>query len=317
MQTALIENVAREDLNPVDEARACADAGRGARALEGGARRPPRPHPPGDLEPDPAARPARRRARAARGGRAQRGPRPGDPDREGQRRPPPPRPRRGRRRLVGARDRAPGEARRGDPEREGRRRTPIRRRRCSGPRTRSSGRSGTGVRVRAAPQGLRAELQLRRRSTSCSSSRAPARAADPRLGRQPLDPPAVAVAGVAEAVVQAADLALPELDRLAGAAGSRPSAPGRGTVAAVEPLRRPRRAARRAPSRDVERPRLRRGPGAELGVARAGGEVGVGVGGAEPLDRARGRGPGGRARASRRSAPPRRRASSCAAFADS
>ena len=45
MQTALIENVAREDLNPVDEARACAalvdDLGLTKEELAA----PPRPHP--------------------------------------------------------------------------------------------------------------------------------------------------------------------------------------------------------------------------------------------------------------------------------
>ena len=43
LEVALIENMAREDLNPVDEARACAGSGRGARAHArggGSARRP-------------------------------------------------------------------------------------------------------------------------------------------------------------------------------------------------------------------------------------------------------------------------------------
>ena len=61
LQTALIENMAREDLNPVDEARACAalvdDLGLSKEEL---ARRLGRSR-ARDLEPDPPARPARRR----------------------------------------------------------------------------------------------------------------------------------------------------------------------------------------------------------------------------------------------------------------
>ena len=108
LQVALIENMVREDLNPVDEARACA-----ALVDELGLSReelgpPRRPQPPRRLQPDPPARPSRRGARAARVGRAQRGPRPRPARRRRQRRPPPPRPRRGARRLVGPRDREQG-----------------------------------------------------------------------------------------------------------------------------------------------------------------------------------------------------------------
>jgi len=71
LQTALIENVAREDLSPVDEARACAALVEDLAALEGGAGPSPRPQPLGDLQPHPPARPAGRGARAPRLRRAQ------------------------------------------------------------------------------------------------------------------------------------------------------------------------------------------------------------------------------------------------------
>ena len=93
LQVALIENMVREDLNPVEEARACAalveDLGLSKEDL---ARRIGRSRPAVsnlirllDL-PDEATRPARV-------GRAQRGPRPRPARRLRQRRPPPPRPR--------------------------------------------------------------------------------------------------------------------------------------------------------------------------------------------------------------------------------
>ena len=59
LQVALIENMVREDLNPVEEARACAALVDELEALQGGARPPRRPQPPRDLQPDPPARPSR------------------------------------------------------------------------------------------------------------------------------------------------------------------------------------------------------------------------------------------------------------------
>ena len=126
LQTALIENMAREDLNPVDEARACAAlvedlgltkeelgrrVGRSRAAISNLIRLLDLPDDALDLlEPSELSR----------------GPRPRDPAGPGQRRPPPPGPRRGRRRLVGARDGAPREARRKRP-REARPRRAARR----------------------------------------------------------------------------------------------------------------------------------------------------------------------------------------------
>ena len=108
LQVALIENMVREDLNPVEEARACAalveDLGLSKEDL---ARRIGRSRPAVsnlirllDL-PDEAIALARVR-------RAQRGPRPRPARRPRQRRAPPPRPRRGEGRLVGPRDREQG-----------------------------------------------------------------------------------------------------------------------------------------------------------------------------------------------------------------
>ncbi len=59
LQTALIENMAREDLNPVDEARACATLVEDLGLTQGGGRPAGGEEPPGDLEPDPDPRPAR------------------------------------------------------------------------------------------------------------------------------------------------------------------------------------------------------------------------------------------------------------------
>ena len=121
MQTALIENVAREDLNPVDEARACAtlveELGLSKEELAGrlGRTRPAISNlirlldlPDDVLELLAEGELSEGHGRAiliAKGNDVRR--------------------RLARdavaRRLVGARDRAPGEARRADPEREGRR----------------------------------------------------------------------------------------------------------------------------------------------------------------------------------------------------
>ena len=172
LQTALIENIVREDLNPVDEARACAalveDLGLSKEEL---ARRR-RPQPPRDLQPDPPARPARRGDRAARVRRAQRGPRPAPSCGPRQRRPPPPRPRRRSRRLVGARDREPRQA--GQPARQAGARTARRlqrrggARRCGRPRT---ARGGARPRGQGAPAGRPASRSSSVSRTSTRSLR--------------------------------------------------------------------------------------------------------------------------------------------------
>ena len=109
LQMALVENMAREDLNPIEEARACAALVEElALSKEDVARRVGRSRSTIsnlirllDL-PDQVAR-------AARVGRAQRGARPRAARRQGPGRAPPARPRGRRRRLVGPRDRAPGQ----------------------------------------------------------------------------------------------------------------------------------------------------------------------------------------------------------------
>ena len=108
LQVALIENMVREDLNPIDEARACAalveDLGLSKEEL---ARRVGRSRPAVSnlirlLElPDEALA-------LLEVGRADRGPRPGPARDPRQRCPPPPRPRRGQGRVVGSRDREQG-----------------------------------------------------------------------------------------------------------------------------------------------------------------------------------------------------------------
>ena len=67
LELALIENMAREDLNPLEEARAVRRARRGAGAHARGGRPARRPLARGGLEPAAAARPARRGADADRG----------------------------------------------------------------------------------------------------------------------------------------------------------------------------------------------------------------------------------------------------------
>ena len=160
MQTALIENVAREDLNPVDEARACAalveELGLSKEELAGrlGRTRPAISNLIRLLDlPDEVLELLVR-------GRAQRGPRPRDPDREGQRRPPPARARRGRRRLVGARDRAPRQAMR--RQRRAAKVVPHPDQEAALERAEEALERalGTGVRVRSAATGVRAEISF-------------------------------------------------------------------------------------------------------------------------------------------------------------
>ena len=57
LEVALVENMAREDLNPVDAAQGCGRAGGGARAHPRGGGPAGRAQPRGDLEPAAPARP--------------------------------------------------------------------------------------------------------------------------------------------------------------------------------------------------------------------------------------------------------------------
>ena len=81
LELALAENMARVDLNPIEEARACAMLVEDLGLTKEEVGRRVGQEPRGGVEPDPPARAARRGARADRGGRPERGPRPRDPDR--------------------------------------------------------------------------------------------------------------------------------------------------------------------------------------------------------------------------------------------
>ena len=144
LELALIENMAREDLNPVEEARACVAARRGAGADARGARPPRRPLAGRRLEPHAAARPARRGAGPADRRQAHRGPRPRAAAGRRPRRPPPPGPPRGR-------------ARAGP---------------CAAPRTRPGGRTRPPNRSASAAARSSMPITLRPRPTSRTSSAA-------------------------------------------------------------------------------------------------------------------------------------------------
>ena len=255
MQTALIENVAREDLNPVDEARACAalveDLGLSKEDL---ARRLGRTRPAlsnlirlldlpdevlgllaeGELsEPrtrDPAGAEQRRggcwRATLSpRAGRFAR-PRPGQA-----------------RGAVGAE---------GDPtSRPGGGAVARRGGARGGVRTRGQGALGAQGHSRGLSFGNERLLEFARQVSRGQAGAASA------SGRQPLDRPQLALAAVAEPVVQAPDLPLPELDRQR--ARCRPNAPG------AEP-RRPRSASASPTSRSSSRREL---SGSDWGDAQA------------------------------------------------
>ncbi len=339
--------MAREDLNPVDEARACAalveDLGLSKEEL---ARRLGRSRVaisnlirlldlPDDVLDLLAA------------GRAQRGPRPGDPP--GPRRRGAPRARsRGRgARLVGARDRAPRQGR-SPPASASEGRPPPRPGGRAGPRR---GGARVGARARAcASAPLAAGSAPSSTSTTWTSSSPSPGSASPAADRplrpdaprpplrptwmpsctmsciarstcvlrsQPLEPPAVPVARVAKAVVEAA--AWPCQNSISS---------GRTSEAAPERRARHVRRPRTVSSASLDqRRRAPRGRAAarlwgeaqapiceSRGRAR---EVLVRLGLGQPLHRARGPAPGGRARASRRRARRACVASSCAAFADS
>ena len=145
LDLALAENMAREDLNAVEEARACAMLVEDLGPHQGGGGPPRRPQPGGDLQPDPPARPPGGGARADRGRPAQRGPRPRHPDLQGPRAQA--RPRRGPPATRAGRCARPsaGRARRPAPRRRASARrsscTPTSPRRSPPPRTRWEPRS--------------------------------------------------------------------------------------------------------------------------------------------------------------------------------
>ena len=108
LEVALVENMAREDLNPIEAARAVAGACRGTRAHARGGGTARRAQPRGGLEPAAPARPARRGSGPRRGRRADRGARSRAAARGRSCGPPAPGPCRRRERLVGAGGRATG-----------------------------------------------------------------------------------------------------------------------------------------------------------------------------------------------------------------
>ena len=179
MQTALIENVAREDLNPVDEARACAALvdelglskeelaprlGRTRPAISNLIRLLDLPDDVLDLLSEGELSEGHGRAMLiAKGNDVRRRARP----------------RRGRRRLVGARDRAPGAGRRGDAKGPGSCPTRISRRRWTAPRRRSSGRSAPASTCERRAMGSGPSCASTT-STSCSTSPPGSRTASPR-----------------------------------------------------------------------------------------------------------------------------------------
>ena len=161
MQTALIENVAREDLNPVDEARACAtlveELGLSKEELAGrlGRTRPAISNLIRLLDlPDDVLELLAEGELSEGHGRAILIAKGNDVRRRLARDAV-------RRRLVGARDRAPGEARRGDPERP-RRPAPGSEGGAQRAEDALERALGHGVEVRAAPQRGSAPSSLRR-----------------------------------------------------------------------------------------------------------------------------------------------------------